>query len=162
MRSSSRSLRSTTAVVAVLALVLVGTVVGGCSAAPGASGTPGPAAAPVIAGAWVRPPIGMDRPAAGYMTITNPGGQADALVAASSSVATSIEVHETTTMSGMTGMQPVARIAILAGGTVKLEPGGCHLMLMGVQTLNVGDTVELVLTFEKAGRVTVKAEVKNG
>ena len=159
MRSSRHSLRRTPVVG--LAILAIAILVAGCSAAATPVPT-GAAAAPVVTGAWVRPPAGMDRPAAGYMVIANPGGQPDALVAASSTVATSVEVHETTTMSGMTGMQPVAKIAIPAGGSVKLEPGGYHLMLMGVKTLTVGDTVEIVLTFEKAGKVTVKAEVKNG
>jgi copper(I)-binding protein len=62
----------------------------------------------------------------------------------------------------MSAMHPVSSIHIPAGGTVSLAPGGFHLMLMGPKPLAVGDTVELVLTFEKAGKVTVKAEVKNG
>lgn len=61
----------------------------------------------------------------------------------------------------MMAMQPVAKIDIPAGGTVALEPGGYHLMLMELkEEPKVGSTVELTLTFEGAGDVVVKAEVR--
>jgi copper(I)-binding protein len=108
--------------------------------------------------------MGSDRPAAGYMTITNPGTEADALVGVSSPIATSVEIHETMAdPSGMMAMSPIDRLDIASGGTVKLEPGGYHLMLMGVtQMPAVGGTVQLTLTFEKAGQVVVQAEVRAG
>ncbi len=159
MPSSSSSLRRRSFALGLL-LLLVALIGSGCSAAA----TPSPAAtaaAPSVTGAWVRPPQGAGLPAAGYMVIKS-GGQADALLSITSSAAGSVELHETTTMSGMTGMQPISRLDIPAGGSVELKPGSYHLMLMSVKALTVGDSVELVLTFEKAGRVTVKAEVKNG
>jgi len=120
-------------------------------------------AAPTVSAAWVRPPMGADLPAAGYVTIVG-GGAADALLSASSPVATAVEVHETMAgASGMTGMRPVGRIDVAAGATVKLEPGGYHLMLMGVTgPLTVGQQVEITLTFEKAGKISVQAEVRAG
>ena len=65
--------------------------------------------------------------------------------------------------SGMMGMQPVDRIEIAPGASVTLEPGGYHLMLMGVTDMPaIGEMVEITLTFEKAGDVVVQAEVKAG
>lgn len=121
------------------------------------------AAAPTISDPWVRPPMAADRPAAGYLTIVG-GDTADALIAASSPVSGSIEIHETTAdASGMTAMHPVERIDIAAGATVRLEPGGYHLMLMElVEPVEVGDTVEITLTFETAGEVVVQAAVRAG
>lgn len=117
-----------------------------------------------MSGAWVRPPMGADLPAAGYLTIIGGSESSDALVGASSPVAGSVEIHETKAdAGGMTGMRPVGQIDIAAGATVKLEPGGFHLMLMGVtEDLTIGDTVEITLTFEKAGNVVVQAEVRAG
>jgi copper(I)-binding protein len=44
-----------------------------------------------------------------------------------------------------------------------LEPGGYHLMLLGVAQLPaVGGTVELTLTFEHVGDIVVQAEVRAG
>jgi copper(I)-binding protein len=148
---------------AVAAAFVLAVSTGACSSAT-AGATGGPTGAPpTVTGAWVRPPQGMDRPAAGYLVITG-GSQADALLSASSPVAGSVEVHETTTdASGMTGMHPVARIEVPAAGTVTLQPGGYHLMFMQVSgTIEVGGTVQIDLTFEKAGKITVQAEVKQG
>lgn len=144
---------------AAVAAVLV--TAAGC--APAAS-PPGTASAPIVSGAWVRPPQGMDRPAASYMVITG-GAEADALLGVSSAAAAMVEIHETTTDgSGMTGMQPIERLEVPAGTAVTLQPGGYHLMLMQVVegTIVIGDIVELELTFERAGVVVVQAEVRAG
>ena len=130
----------------------------GCST--GASGTAGV----TVGDAWARPAAAGDQPGAAYLTITNGGGQADTLLGVTSPVAGSVEMHETAMdSSGMMGMHPVERIDVPSGGVVKLEPGGYHLMLVGLtRELRVGDTVELDLTFEHAGKVTVTADVRQG
>jgi copper(I)-binding protein len=65
------------------------------------------------------------------------------------------------TSGDMIGMQPIARLEIPAGGTVQLAPGGYHIMLIGLtKDLNVGGTVQVTLKFEKAGDVTVTADVR--
>jgi len=52
-------------------------------------------------------------------------------------------------------------LAIEPGKTVKLAPGGYHLMLMDLKTpLKQGDKVPLTLEFEKAGKVTLSLEVQ--
>jgi copper(I)-binding protein len=137
--------------VAVLALVVVA-----CSTS---SGT-----APTIRDAWVRAAPSIDRPTAAYLVITNPGSEADALVGASSPVAASAEVHETSMdASGMTGMHAVDRLEVPAGGTVRLEPGGYHLMLMELtRPLTVGEAVRIDLVFERAGTIEVTATVREG
>jgi copper(I)-binding protein len=62
---------------------------------------------------------------------------------------------------GMMTMQPVESIEVPADGTVALEPGGYHVMLLDVQKeLVPGDTIEVTLTFELAGEVTVTADVR--
>jgi copper(I)-binding protein len=108
--------------------------------------------------------MGADRPAAGYMTIVG-GTEADALVSAASPISMDVQVHETMAdASGMAGMQEVDRIEVAAGATVKLEPGGYHIMFMMPDTdaLVVGETVEITLTFEEAGEIVVQAEVREG
>lgn len=62
---------------------------------------------------------------------------------------------------GMMTMQQVQRIEVPADGTVALEPGGYHVMLLDVQKeLVPGDTIEVTLTFERAGEVTATADVR--
>ena len=63
---------------------------------------------------------------------------------------------------GAMTMQPVDSIELPAGEEVALEPGGYHIMLLDlVAPLEVGDTFDIVLTFENAGEVTVTAEVRD-
>jgi periplasmic copper chaperone A len=61
----------------------------------------------------------------------------------------------------MMSMREVPEIALPAGATVELAPGGLHLMLIDlVEDLSPGDTFELTLEFEQADSVTVTAEVR--
>lgn len=65
-------------------------------------------------------------------------------------------------MGAMT-MRPVEAIDLPAGEAVALEPGGLHIMLIDlVEPLEVGDEVDLTLTFEEAGEQPVTAEVREG
>lgn len=99
---------------------------------------------------------------AAYMTLANPGGDADRLVAATSDVAATVEIHETMMENDVMRMRPVeGGLAIPAGGQVELKPGSYHIMLMGLQRdLAPGETVTLTLTFERAGTVEVTAQVR--
>jgi len=126
----------------------------------GTGGSPGGRV--MVTDAWARPSTGMAMAAAAYLTITNGTGEADALLSVSTPAATNPEIHETAAAgSGMMGMHPVDRIDIPAGQTVKLEPGGYHIMLINLTgELTAGSTIELTLTFEKAGPITVTAEVR--
>ena len=48
-------------------------------------------------------------------------------------------------------------LPIPAAGVVALEPNGPHLFLRGIQqTLGVGDAIQVVLRFERAGPVTLR------
>ena len=112
--------------------------------------------------AWVRA-ADQGGLSAAYLTIANGGPADDVLVGVSApDLAASVSLHETTTGDdGMTGMRHVLAIAIPAGGSLALEPGGTHLMLEELQReLVAGDTVQLVLTFERAGPVPVDARVR--
>ncbi len=110
--------------------------------------------------AWARP-AGVGQASAAYLRITNGTFDEDTLVGASTSAAASASIHRTTTdASGMTGMEP-ATLPIPGGQTVALEPGGYHVMLMGLtEELVPGGHLELTLTFEHAGPLNVQAEVR--
>ena len=57
-------------------------------------------------------------------------------------------------------MRPVDSVAIAPGTPVVFQPGGYHVMIMGLKgPLNEGDSFPLTLTFEKAGDVTVHVTV---
>lgn len=107
-----------------------------------------------------RMPVPPGPNAAVYMTLTNAGDTDARLVAASSDVAESAELHESTEQDGQMSMAPVDGVDIPTGGTATFEPGGLHLMLLGVDDgLVEGDTISLTLQFEGAAEQTVEATV---
>lgn len=101
----------------------------------------------------------------GYLVIANSGSKADVLVAITSDVAERVEIHSTSMADGVMKMRRQERVELPSGGTVRLEPGGLHLMLMGLRRpLVAGQTVPLVLRFAAAGeqRVELKVEAPGG
>jgi periplasmic copper chaperone A len=138
----------------------------------------------VVEDAWVRPAFGpevaaptdatvtaetgmgnaamgeMGAMTAAYMTFRNTGG-ADALVGVRSDVATTNEIHQTTMEDNIMRMQEVESLPIPANGEVVFEPGGYHIMLVGLRhDLNPGDTVKLTFEFENGGSREVVATVR--
>ena len=116
-----------------------------------------------VTDAWVRGTVAGQKATGAFMQLKSPADAA--LVAAASPVAKIVEVHEMKMEGGMMKMNAVDKLALPAGKTVDLKPGGYHVMLMDlVKPLKEGDTVLLQLTFEdKAGKkqtVEVKAVVK--
>lgn len=96
-----------------------------------------------------------------YVTITNRGGNSDAIVGAATDAAISVELHETVQEGNVMTMRPVPRFEVPAGGRLEMKPGGHHIMLMGLKRdLKPGDTVTVTVTFEKAGPMTVEATVR--
>jgi periplasmic copper chaperone A len=110
---------------------------------------------------WARATIGVSKTAAAYLTVINQGTQADRLIGVSTPVADSAMLHQSVMdENGVMKMRPLEAIDVPAGGEVKLEPGGMHVMLMGVhQPLKAGEHVPLTLSFERAGDVAVTVHV---
>lgn len=110
-----------------------------------------------ISDARVGQPTGPN--AALYFTATS-GGDDDRLLGASTDAASSVEIHETTMGDdGTMGMQAVDGLDLPAGGDLVLEPGGYHLMLLEADRMEVGDTIEVTITWEQAGDMTISADV---
>ena len=62
---------------------------------------------------------------------------------------------------GIMKMRKVEKIPVPAGGSVSLKPGGYHVMLFDLKKdLAVGDSMDVTLTFEQAGEVTLTAQVR--
>ncbi len=112
---------------------------------------------------WARPTAGSMMMGAAYLTLKNAGKEADRLKSASSPDAAMVEVHENIhDEGGVMRMRPVeGGVAIPAGGTVAFEPGGYHLMLIGLKhNLEEGQTMLLKLSFAHAGDVDVQVKVE--
>lgn len=116
----------------------------------------------VISQAWTRATPGGAKVGGGYLSIQNKGTAADRLVGGSTEVAGKVEVHEMATTNGVMTMRALDKgLAIEPGKTVKLAPGGYHLMLMELKSpLKQGEKVPVTLEFEKAGKVTVSLDVQ--
>jgi copper(I)-binding protein len=96
-----------------------------------------------------------------YVTLRNSGGGADALVGASSEAAEAVELHETIRDGAVMRMRPVGKLALPAGGTLTMAPGGLHIMLLRLKrALHPGDTVPLTLTFEHGTPLTLTVPVR--
>ena len=116
----------------------------------------------VITQAWSRATPGGAKIAGAYLTIENRGSTADRLIGGSGNVAARVEVHEMAMKNGVMTMRSLDKgLAIEPGKTVKLAPGGYHLMLFDLKNpLKQGDKVPLTLEFEKAGNVNLSFEVQ--
>jgi copper(I)-binding protein len=91
-----------------------------------------------------------------YVTLDNVGG-ADTLERASSPEAARVLVHGTDEV-GIMRTSP--SLEVPASSTVRLEPGGTHLMLEGVgRSLAPGDTVPVVLEFDRGATLRLEAPV---
>ena len=109
--------------------------------------------------AFSTPPAA--RNGAAYMTLKNQGASADRLIAARSPAASRIELHTTLREGGVMRMRELPAIDIPAGGTVKLERGGMHVMLIDLsQPLKAGAGFPLTLVFETAGTIEVMVAVE--
>lgn len=95
-----------------------------------------------------------------FLVLKNGGGSADKLVKAVSPVAENVELHTHIKDGDAMRMRAVETIPVPANGQTALEPGGYHIMLIGLkQPLKEGGSFPLTLTFEKAGSVTVTVPV---
>ncbi|MBR0825168.1 copper chaperone PCu(A)C [Bradyrhizobium manausense] len=116
----------------------------------------------VITRAWSRATPGGAKVAGGYLTIENKGTTPERLKAATTTLAAKTEIHEMTVTNGVMTMRPVeGGLVIAPGDSVRLLPGGGHLMLVGLNTaLHQGDQVPVTLSFERAGDVKVTLDVQ--
>lgn len=113
-----------------------------------------------LAGAWARATAPAQRSSAAYLTIANPGGAADRLVAVTSSTGPA-SLHSSSMDGGIMRMRSLKRLPVAAGSTVALEPGGAHVMLTRLeQPLEAGQAIRLTLRFENSGERSIVARVR--
>lgn len=111
---------------------------------------------------FARASAGGAKVGAVFMTLKNSGPAADALVAAESPVAARAELHTHIREGEIIRMRPVEAIDVPPGGTVSLQPGGLHVMLIDLrQPLRQGEAFPLTLTLAKAGTMTIQVPVKS-
>jgi copper(I)-binding protein len=136
------------ALVALSALTLISTTLTGC-----ASGSVDGHDELHFSDGWVRVSEysdHVDGMTGAFATIENHTDHDVTLVGGSAEIANMVEVHEVIMMDGEMKMQAKeGGILIKAGESVTLEPGGLHVMLMGLkEAILEGDEVTLTLDFD--------------
>ena len=137
-------------------LLLAALLLGACS-------KPQPAGKPdiLIATAWARATVAGQTGTAAYMKIANFGQGEDKLLSVSADPPVTAMVHQTSNEAGVSKMRPLSDgLAIPARQSVTLEPGGTHIMVMGLKApLKSGELLKLRLKFERSGEKPVDALV---
>ena len=113
-----------------------------------------------VKSAWVRaaPPGAMTL--AGYMSLRNDGKTPQRFVSAQSDAFGMVQLHRTLLVNGLSTMRPAGVQIIPAGGTLRIQPGGLHLMLMQPRrALKIGDAVRFRLHFADGSAMDVVAPV---
>jgi uncharacterized protein YcnI/copper(I)-binding protein len=114
-----------------------------------------------VSGAFAKAMLPGQPVGGGFLTVKNNGKTDDKLVAVSSPAAGDVQMHEMVMQDNVMKMRELKHgIAVPAGGTVKLAPGGLHLMFQKVKSpFKQGESVPATLTFEKAGKIDVTLKV---
>ena len=122
-----------------------------------------PALAEVTASnAWVRGTVPAQKTTGAFMSLRSTGPAR--IVEVRSSAAARAEIHSSEMHGGVMAMHATGGLALPAGETVELTPGGYHIMLLDLaKPLVAGDKVTLTLVVEEGKRrsnLDVVAEVR--
>lgn len=115
----------------------------------------------MVEDSWARATAGPAKAGAAYLTIANMGHDTDRLIAAKSELANRTEVHNHIMEDGVMKMRHVQAVEVSPGTPIILQPGGLHIMFMGLKKPFVkGETLPMTLVFEKAGEVDIEFVVQ--
>jgi copper(I)-binding protein len=136
--------------VIVLALA---TLFSGC-AAPGSGGVE-------VREAWIRPGA-QGANGAVYFTIENHSSETQELIGAASDSADAVEIHESKMSGDVMEMHQLESVPLAPGAEVKFEPGGLHIMLIGLKKeLKNGDEIGITLQFKNLEDRIVQVPVRD-
>ncbi len=112
-----------------------------------------------IADAWARETVSAET--AAYMTIRNAGAGDDRLVGATAPAPAKAMLHARESSGGISRMREMGSgLAVPAGASVELKPGGSHVMITGLAApLPEGAQLDLRLKFQKSGERRVVVPV---
>lgn len=97
--------------------------------------------------AWVRGTVAQQKATGAFMRLT--AERDSRLLAVRSPVAGVVEIHEMALNDGIMKMRAIPGLALPAGKTVELKPGGYHVMLLDLKApVSAGEQVPLTLVLE--------------
>src|SRR5690606_12022491 len=99
---------------------------------------------------WARATTPGATVGAAYLTLANSGDTERKLLKITSPVSDAVSLHRTSmTAQGVSRMWPLAVLALEAGQTLSMEPGGVHVMFTALrQPLVAGQKVPLTMKFD--------------
>ncbi|MEW6403383.1 MAG: copper chaperone PCu(A)C [Chloroflexota bacterium] len=99
-----------------------------------------------------------------YLLLHNHETTTDEFIGASSEIAEAVELHSSTVdANGVMQMSPVAAVELLPDAEVYFEPGGLHVMFIGLkQDLQNGDEVQVTLHFRNHEDIVLTVPVQEG
>ncbi|GGB95659.1 transporter [Marinobacterium zhoushanense] len=98
---------------------------------------------------------------AAFMQLENRSDKAISLTGAASGVAQSVELHAHIEDQGVMRMRRIDAIDLAPHQQVSLQPGGLHVMLIGLnRTLAVGEELALTLSFSDGSQQTLSLPVR--
>lgn len=107
-----------------------------------------------ITRAWSRASVGSGGNGVVYLTIENTGTQIERVVSVATPIAKHASLHKTVEEDGMVRMLPVPNLEIAPTSWIVFEPGGLHVMLMGLRApIEAGSRFPLTVRFEKVGPI---------
>lgn len=112
--------------------------------------------------AWVK--AAEEGMTAAFGTLVNGGDDDVTVVSAASRAAARVELHETAagTSGEMVMQEKEGGFTVPAGAELVLEPGGDHLMLMGLQgPVRAGEALVVVLTLSDGSTVDLSTTAKD-
>ncbi len=154
------------------ALVVVGGLaLAACGSDDAASTDTGADAAPAaeassealsIADPWSRQPAEGQTTTAVYGVVTNSSDDDITAIAASTSATDTVELHQVTMNDEgqMSMTEKEGGYVILAGESFAFEPGGPHIMMLGIDPATYPDTVDVTLEFDNGSTLDFAAEVR--
>jgi len=134
--------------------------------APATAGVPAKDAAPMADHVTVTAPRARAMPpgtpnSGAFMTFHNGGTVAVKLMSAKATVSKSVELHTHVMEDGMMRMRQISEIVVPPGEDVVLQPGGLHVMFIGLNgSLEEGRSFPLTLVFSDGSTKVVKVPVK--
>ncbi|WP_019613641.1 copper chaperone PCu(A)C [Psychromonas ossibalaenae] len=114
-----------------------------------------------IDNAYVRATPPHAKNSAAFMVINNTEVREVQLIAVNSDIAERVELHNHIMQDGLMKMREVEQINIAPQGKAELQPGGLHVMFLGLkQELREGQSVRLSLYFDNGEQIIIDAPVK--
>ena len=111
--------------------------------------------------AWIKDLPAVVPVRAGYMTIVNRQAQKVIIESLVSESFARIEIHQTVEDNGLMSMRPVELLTIEPGETLKLAPGGMHLMMMNpLKPLKPGNKIAVTISYNDQSTQTIELIVR--